>query len=193
AAKGVAGSQAGDDVDRNDVHSGALVRRRDEHSFVAELHDCQLDAALEKRVRRLLGVGRAKGDLAFAAVADGDGCVGDRRAELVGPDRGHDRAPAAQPGCGDRDVRGAAADRLGERLDVSQRYTELLRIQIDADSADRQQLELAHAWMTPSISWVSASSSAPPAILRSRCSRVTTAFAWSPITRQRFSITTRSL
>src|SRR5206468_9113066 len=89
----------------------------------------------------------------------------------------------------DGDVRRAAADRLRKRLHPGERHAELLGVQIDAHAPDRQQLELRHVLTASLSSWVIASSSAPPAISCTSSSRVTSPFAWSPITRPRLSRT----
>src|SRR5581483_8873206 len=108
-----------------------------------------------------------------------DAEAGERAADVLAEallaDGGDHGRAVAEPGRRDRDVGRAPADLLG--------------VEIDADAADRQELEPAHVWTTPSSSCVSASSSAPPAISRTSCSRVTSALAWSPITRPRLSRT----
>jgi hypothetical protein len=56
------------------------------------------------------------------------------------------RGPGAQPGGGHRDVRGAAAEVLGEAAHVLERNADLLRVEIDPHATHRDQVEaLAHA------------------------------------------------
>jgi hypothetical protein len=62
--------------------------------------------------------------------------------ERVGPDLRVDGGPAAEPGGGDRDVRRRAADRLHEAARLVPVRPELRAVQIDADPADREQLEI---------------------------------------------------
>ena len=62
------------------------------------------------------------------------------RAERVVADLGDDRGARAQAGGGDRHVGRAAAERLRERADVLERDAGLLRIEVDADPAHRDQV-----------------------------------------------------
>jgi hypothetical protein len=74
--------------------------------------------------------------------------------ERVVPDlRDHRRALDAEPRGGHRDVRRAAADRLGERVHVLEPHADLLRVEVDADAAHRDQV-VGHVGSFVSISWV---------------------------------------
>ena len=54
-------------------------------------------------------------------------------------------APMAEPRRRDGDIRGAAAERFRERLDLRERHADLLGIEIDADATDRDQLKVGSA------------------------------------------------
>ena len=101
AAEGVAGAEAVDDLDREGRHLDALVAGRGEHALGALLDDGELDAALEQGVGGTLRVGLADGDLALLAVADGDGDVLERLADLrARPRPGRPRTSAGSRGRG---------------------------------------------------------------------------------------------
>ena len=56
-AERVPGAEPADDLDRHGRDDAALVDGRHEDAVAAELHDGDLDAAREERVRRGVGVG----------------------------------------------------------------------------------------------------------------------------------------
>ena len=61
-------------------------------------------------------------------------------AELLATDLRGDSGMTAQPRGGDGDVGGRAADRLGEGLRVEEAGIDLLRIEVDADTTDGDDL-----------------------------------------------------
>ena len=65
----------------------------------------------------------------------------DEPAERVGADAGDQRGAVAQPGGGDRDVGGAAAEELAERLDVLEADADLQGIDVDAAAPDGEYVE----------------------------------------------------
>ena len=126
-------------------------------------------------------------------------------AERVVADLGDDGGVVAESSRGHGDVGGRATDRLDEPLRAAEAGARLVGVQVDADPPDRQDVELGHAVIpgpvisrnssgrtTDSISWASASSSAPPAISCVSSSRVISLLAKSPRLWPRLRIRNRS-
>ena len=91
----------------------------------------------ERHRRRVLVVGRHE------AVVDAEigELVADEGAERVGADAGDQRGAVAEPGGGHRDVGGAAAEELAERLDVLEADADLEGIDVDAAAPDGEYVE----------------------------------------------------
>ena len=62
-------------------------------------------------------------------------------AERVVADTGDQGGAVAESGCGDRDVGGAAAEELAERLDVLEADADLQRVDVDAAAPDGEDVE----------------------------------------------------
>ena len=98
------------------------------------------------------------------AIVDTERCElgADKRAERVVADAGDERGAVAQPRRGHRDVGGAAAQKLAERLDVLQADTDLQGIDVDAAAPDGEdvkwlrgsQVSLPRVWVIDSVSTV---------------------------------------
>ena len=95
----------------------------------------------ERHRRRILVVGRDK------AVVDAETreLVADECAERVVADAGDQRRPVSEPGRGHRDVGGAAAEELAERLDVLEADADLEGIDVDAAAPDGEYVVGLHA------------------------------------------------
>ena len=99
-----------------------------------------------RRLRRVERDDRERGERAGdAADPPGVDAVGaepgsDVRTEAVVADGGHRRGPDAEPGGGDGDVRRAAPDGLDEGLLRLEPRAGLLRVEVDADPADGDEL-----------------------------------------------------
>ena len=99
-------------------------------------------------VRRVVLAERQRGQQVRTV---GDELVGDPQpgqllvhepAEGVRAGPGDHRGPPAVLGRGDRDIGGAAADGLGERLHILQTDVVLQRVQVDTHPTDRQDIEM---------------------------------------------------
>src|SRR5690606_18510449 len=123
----------------------------------------------------------------------------DEAAERVVAGAGDDRRPPAVAGRGDGDVRRGTAEILGERLHLLEAHAGLEWIDVNADPAHRDDVEVrgggrglgrlrdrsvARGHATRSRAWssscASSSSSAPPAISKARSSRLVSALVRSP-------------
>ena len=67
--------------------------------------------------------------------------VADERAERVGAHAGDQRGAVAEPGGGHRDVGGAAAEELAERLDMLEADADLEGINVDAAAPNGEYVE----------------------------------------------------
>ena len=65
--------------------------------------------------------------------------------EPVVADLRDDRGPPPEARAGDRDIRGAAAERLRERADLGQGHADLLWIEVNADPSHRDDLGARHS------------------------------------------------
>ena len=87
--------------------------------------------------RRVLGV---DGDVAVVHAEPAQLCA-DEATERVGADAGDQCGAVAQSGGGDRDVGGAAAEKLAERLHLLESDADLKRIDVDATAPDGEDVE----------------------------------------------------
>ena len=67
--------------------------------------------------------------------------VADKGAERVGADAGDQRGAVTEAGGGHRDVGGAAAEKLAERLDILEADADLEGIDVDAAAPDGEYVE----------------------------------------------------